>query len=123
MDKVLVVVVGLEGGGVYVYGRQKDGIWSFWVEDSYMVLDEDLNDSWQGWVSDPVEDLSLAMPPSWPLNSPREINPVFLDWFRNKYDEACSQLAEHCQRSHRQGGHRKWMWMLNGKTDEDLELP
>jgi hypothetical protein len=30
MDKVVVAEIGVKGGGVTIYGRQRDGVWSLW---------------------------------------------------------------------------------------------
>ena len=94
MDKILVADIGLEGGGTTIYGRQQDGIWSFWQEGSSMGLDDDDNEFCSSWKSQPVQDLSLALPHDWPMFYPSKINTEFLDWFRNNYDAACSQLTE-----------------------------
>jgi hypothetical protein len=116
MDKVLVVVMGLEGGSISVYGRQKEGIWSFWREHCFMVgLDKDLNDVWEGSASEPVRDVALAVPDEWPLYYPGEIHPAFLDWFRNNYDKACSRLVETHQNYQWQSKHGQWMRLLYGK--------
>jgi hypothetical protein len=117
MDKVLVVEYGLAGGCLTIYGRREDGIWSFWREGCAMVdVDEEGNDFWRFWESEPVQDLSAALTDDWPSYCPSDINPVFLDWFRNNYDKACSQLGR------KPTFHRKWMWYLYGRTDYDLEV-
>ena len=40
MDKVLIADIGVEGGGTMIYGRQLQGVWSFWTEGTSMDLDE-----------------------------------------------------------------------------------
>jgi hypothetical protein len=40
MDNVVIVKMGVEGGGVTIYGRQTDGIWSLWNEGVSMYFDE-----------------------------------------------------------------------------------
>jgi hypothetical protein len=123
VDKVLVAAMGLGGGSFGVYGRQKDGIWSFWREGCSMAdLDEDGNDIWTSWVSEPVPELSLAVPSGWPLYYPQEIDHAFLNWFRNNYDNACSQLVETHQNYQWKSKYRKWMRVLYGKTDDDLDF-
>ena len=73
-------------------------------------------------ASEPVQGLSLVVPDEWPLYYPGEINPAFLDWFRNNYDKACSQLVETHQNYQWQSKHGKWMRLLYGTIDKDLDL-
>jgi hypothetical protein len=40
MDKRLIVKMGIEGGGVTIYGSQSNDVWSFWTEGSSMYLDD-----------------------------------------------------------------------------------
>jgi hypothetical protein len=82
MDKVLIADMGVEGGGARIYGRQRDGIWSFWLEGTSIDLDENDDEIWRSWESQPVQDLSLALPNERPLFYPSRLNPEFLDWFR-----------------------------------------
>ena len=58
MDKVVIAGMGVEGGGVTVYGRRAGGVWSFWQEGSSMDLDENDDEVWREWSSDPVPDLA-----------------------------------------------------------------
>jgi hypothetical protein len=121
MDKVLVVEYGLEGGCIAIYGRQQDGIWSFWREGCAMAdVDEEGNDLWRFWESEPVQELSAALSEDWPLYCPGEINPVFLDWFRNNYDKARSQLVDTHQNFRRNSWHERWMRLLSESTDKEL---
>ena len=94
MNTLLVVEMGVEGGGATIYGRQEDGIWSFWQEGSSMGLDEYDDEEWRSWESKPVADLSLALPDEWPLFCPIKIAPEFLEWFRENYEIVCSRLRK-----------------------------
>ena len=40
MDKVVVADIGMEGGGITIYGIRSDGAWSFWTEGTSIDLDE-----------------------------------------------------------------------------------
>ncbi len=87
MDKVLIADLGLEGGGATIYGRQQHGTWFFWLEGTSMDLDENDDEIWRSWSSQPVQDLSLVLPKEWPLFYPSKLNPEFFDWFRKNYDK------------------------------------
>jgi hypothetical protein len=80
MDKLLIADIGVEGGGARIYGRQKDGIWSFWPEGTTIDLDENDDEIRRSWGSQPVQNHSLALPKEWPLFYPSKLNPEFLDW-------------------------------------------
>jgi hypothetical protein len=122
MEKLLVVQLGVEGGGATIYGSRKDGIWSFWRQSSSIALDEYDDESWRSWESEPVQDLSLALPNHWPMSSPINIAPEFLDWFRENYEIACSRLPKYLIVDQREHPHREWMWLLYGKDHADLGL-
>ena len=47
MDKVAIVEMGVEGGGITIYGSQSDGVWSFWTEGSSMDLDDNDEEVWR----------------------------------------------------------------------------
>jgi hypothetical protein len=116
MDKVLIADLGLEGGGATIHGRHQDGNWFFWLEGTSMDLDENDDEVWRSWETQPVPDLFLASPKEWPLFYPTKLNPDFLDRFRKHYDEACSQLSENLRRSQRERQHPEWMRLLHGRA-------
>ncbi len=78
MDKVVIARMGVEGGGVTIYGRQVDGAWSFWQEGSSMDLDENDDEVWRVWSSDPVSALSAALSDKWWQMYPKEVHPEFV---------------------------------------------
>ncbi len=78
MEKILVTSMGVEGGGVKVYGRHIDGVWSFWQEGSSMYLEENDDEAWRSWTSDPVPELSLALPEQWYTMYPTHVHPDFV---------------------------------------------
>ena len=92
VDKLLVAEIGVEGGGLSIYGREDEGSWSFWSEGSSMDLDENDDEVWRSWSTDPVADLALVVPREWPLFYPMTIRPDFTGWFRDHYEEARSLL-------------------------------
>src|SRR5262249_5475478 len=94
MDKVVIVGMGVEGGGVTIYGRRTDGVWSFWQEGSSMDLDENDDEVWRGWSSDPVSDLSAALPGKWWMMYPTEVHPEFVTQLRREYERCCGASGE-----------------------------
>jgi hypothetical protein len=92
MDQITVADLGVEGGGLTIYGKQAEGSWSFWTKGSSIALDENDDEDWRYWTTDPVADLSSVLPTDWPLFYPMEIHPEFRGWFRDHYEMACSML-------------------------------
>lgn len=98
MEKVVIVGMGVEGGGVTIYGRWTHGVWSFWQEGASMDLDEKDEEVWRGWSSDPVSDLSAALPDKWWLMYPTEVHPGFVAQLRSEYERCrAAQLAHRGQ--------------------------
>jgi len=76
VDKAIIVTLMYEGGGAFIYGRQVDGVWSFWQEGAAMADDND-EGQWNALESSPVSELSAALPPEWWRMVPREVHPEF----------------------------------------------
>jgi 16S rRNA (cytosine1402-N4)-methyltransferase len=107
VDKVLIADIGVEGGGTTIYGRHSEGVWSFWTEGTSMDLDENDDEVWRSWSSEPVSSLDLVLPDEWHRFYPVKIHPDFLEWFREAYEKARSTLPEDQRRyhdEHRQAG-------------------
>ena len=109
MDKVLIADIGVEGGGVQIFGEKSNGVWSFWTEGTSIDLDENEDEVWRFWSSKPVSSLELVLPNDWVLFHPVEIHPDFLDWFRENYDEAVLSRPQDQRRYHDE--HRRWRWL------------
>ena len=62
MEKIIIVELGLEGAGVKIYGHQADDAWSFWQEGSSIYIDDNDEEEWRYWSSDPVSELMEALP-------------------------------------------------------------
>ncbi len=92
MDKITVADLGVEGGGLTIYGKQAGVSWSFWTEGTSMALDENDDEEWRSWTTEPVADLNSVLPADWPLFYPTKIHPEFRGWFRDHYEMACSML-------------------------------
>jgi ADP-ribose pyrophosphatase YjhB (NUDIX family) len=90
-DKILIASIGGEGGGATIYGRQTDNAWAFWREGSSMDADD--IDIWIPYRSEPVPELDEALPHWWMNASPMEINPSFIPWFRERYEQHCKNAT------------------------------
>jgi len=117
-DKVLVAKMGVEGGGLSIYGKRSDGAWSFWKEGTSMYLDENDDDVWRSWSSDPVADLDLVLPKELPMFYPQAIHPEFLAWFRDAYEKARSRLSPEMRVYQEDHRHGQWLWLLGGGTGD-----
>ncbi len=112
IDKILVASMGMEGGGISIYGREDGGVWSFWEEGSSIDLDENDDDVWRSWSSDPVSELDRVLPQDWPVYYPTTIHLMVLDWFRRSYEDARSGLPPDQRRYQEEHRHRRWLEIL-----------
>ncbi len=112
MDKVLIADIGVEGGGVKILGKKLESIWSFWTEGTSMDMDENDDEVWRSWSSEPVSNLDLVLPDEWHRFYPVEIHPDFLEWFREAYEKARDTLPEDERRYHDQHRHGRWLEVL-----------
>jgi hypothetical protein len=108
MDKIKVADIGVDGGGITIYGRHVEGVWSFWTEG----LDENDNEVVRIWSSEPVADLSLIVPSEWTIYHVLEIHPEFLGWFRERYEEARTSLSPDLREMQAEFQHRQWAMIL-----------
>jgi len=110
MDKVLVAELGVEDGGCSIYGRQADGSWSFWQEGSSTdFADEEFSRSWE---TEPVLDLGLAVPKEWTLYHVLKIDPEFVGWFRDHYEESKGHLDPSLREMQAEYIHPRWAEFL-----------
>ena len=65
-----------------------------------MDLDENEDEFWRSWSSEPVSSLDLVLPDEWHRFHPVKIHPDFLEWFRAAYEKARSTLPEDQRRYH-----------------------
>ena len=92
-ERVIVAEIGMEGGGVTIFGNRSERGWTFWTEGRSIDLDENGEEVWHSWSSEPVSDLDLVLPRDWPIFDPSTIHPDLSDWFRANYDTAPSVAA------------------------------
>jgi hypothetical protein len=120
VEKVVIVEMGVEGGGVEVYGRLTDGVWSFWREGSSMYLDENDDEAWASWISDPVTKLSLALPDEWSVMYPIKVHPDFVAQLRNEY--VCCHAARTSGDPAGSRQHVRWQELLARSGQQRSEL-
>ena len=84
-----------------------------------MDLDENDDEVWHSWSSEPVSDLGLVLPKDWPLFHPVQIHPEFLGWFRANYEITRASLPDdqrRYQERHRHGRMDGDSWGRVGKA-------
>jgi hypothetical protein len=113
MDKVLIAAMGIEGGGVTIYGRHSEGAWMFWDEGTSIGLDENDDEIWRSWSSKPVSTLDLVLPKGWPMFYPSEVHPDFLDWFREAYEKNRAVMSVDQRRYQENHKHERWSEVLD----------
>jgi hypothetical protein len=69
MNKVVVAEIGMEGGGLTIFGCQSAGHWRFSTQGTTIDLDEHDDEIWRSWSSESVESLELVLPQEWPVLS------------------------------------------------------
>jgi len=113
MDKVLIAGIEVEGGGVKILGKKSESVWSFWTEGTSMDLDENHDEVWRSWSSEPVSSLDLVVPEDWPMFHPSKIHPDFLDWFRANYDKVRAMMPKDQRRVQEKYRHKRWLEVLD----------
>lgn len=109
MERIVIAKMGVEGGGVTIFGHCVDGTWSFWQEGSSMYLDDNDDEGWRSWTSDPVSELPLAMPKDWCMMYPTEIHSDFVPQLRKEYEHCCGTLND---KRAGQFNHERWKEIL-----------
>ena len=112
MDKVLIADIGVEGGGEKIFGKKSKSVWSFWTEGTSMDMDENDDEVWRSWSSEPVSSLDLVVPKDWLMFHPSKIHPDFVEWFRTNYDPARASLPEEQRRYQEKHRHGRWSEVL-----------
>lgn len=61
-EKEIVLKIGVEGGGATIFRTpHADGSWQFHVEGCGMYLDENDDEDWRYWSSEPVQTIQEAL--------------------------------------------------------------
>ena len=109
MNKTLILKIGGEGGGADVYGALDNGTWTFWLEGTHMDWDENDEEIWRSYTTEPVPDFLAALPDNWWMWCPTDPPHVdFVDRLREEYDRCSKTMGEDFQYSH-----ERWPEMLN----------
>ena len=111
----MIIFVAYEGGGARVFGREVNGVWSYWQEGGSMQDEDDEGKDWKYWTDDPVANLADALPGSWVMMSPVEIHPSFLGWFREHYEIEREKLSAYHRDLQKRRLHTKWLDILSNK--------
>ncbi len=124
MDQITVADLGLEGGGLTIYGSQEESSWVFWTKGSSIAMDENDDEEWRYWTTEPVADLNSVLPAEWPLFFPMEIHPEFRGWFRDHYEKACSMLRADLRQSQIAHLDNPWNEIIHfaGKDSPDKKM-
>lgn len=115
-EKEVVLELGVEGGGATVFRNALgSGDWQFYVEGSSMYLDENDNEDWRSWRSEPVLSveealLSVADDGSWVFFHPVTVHPEYQTAVWELAQAAAGKLPE---------GHRE-MWKRRSRDWQRL---
>lgn len=92
----LIACLGLEGGGLDIYGEPGPP-WIFWSQGTSMDFDEQDNEVWRSWESERTENLESLLPQNWPMFYPSELHPQFKAWFKQQLQKAIleNRVFEH----------------------------
>ena len=60
MDKITVAQLEMEGDWLTIYGKQAGVSWSFWTEGTSMGMDENDDEEWRSWTTEPVAGPELS---------------------------------------------------------------
>ena len=110
MEKVLIVDMVAEGGGVKIFGQVIDGVWSFTREWIEMTVDDDDCEEWVTRTSEPFVDLFDGFPKYWRRLYPIEVHPEFKQRLLVEYEKypAEGEATQH------QAQRERWLAALSG---------
>jgi hypothetical protein len=123
VGKSLIARIGVEGGGADIYGSREGGVWSFWTEGTSMDLDENDDEVWRSWSSQPVARLEDVLPKDWPLFHPIEIHPDLVASFRAAYEPARARLGSEMRVHQTEHTHGAWVSVLCPDGDQCEDRP
>ena len=114
MDKTLILSLGCEGAGAYIYGIRKNCTWTFWRESTCMDFDENNEEIWRSYKSEPVLDFLSALPMNWWMLYPTD--PPHLD-FVEKLCEEYKNCRKPINDEYLQCLHIRWTEVLNSSEN------
>lgn len=77
MPKIEIVRIGTEGGGGTLFRDDESGSAVFWFKGSQMGLDENDDEMWIPWLTQPSDSLAAALPRNWQIFIMRDIHPDY----------------------------------------------
>ena len=87
MDTPLIAEIGMEGGGVTIFGKMSEGAWLIWTEGNSIDLDETDDDIGRSWSLGPVNTLTSCCLVTGSF-CPVQIHPDFLERFLAAFEKA-----------------------------------
>ncbi|MEX2310506.1 MAG: hypothetical protein WD738_23265 [Pirellulales bacterium] len=96
--KELVLDLGTEGGGATIFRTRSDaGDWQFHIEGNALELDENEDEVWRSWSTEPVPNIEVALravaeDDSWVFFFPIEIHPEYRTIVRELVEAAVAKL-------------------------------
>ena len=112
-EKESVLELGVEGGGATIYRTPLGtGGWQFHVEGTSMYLDENDDEDWRSWTSEPVQTIqealrSVAEDGSWVFFHPISVHAEYRMIVWELVQETASQLPQERRRMW-QDRNRNW---------------
>lgn len=103
-EKEKVLEIGVEGGGATIFRTPLDaGGWLFHVEGTSMCLDENDDEDWRSWTSEPVQTIrealrSVAADGSWVFFHPISVHPEYRNTVWELAQETVTNLPEERRR-------------------------
>jgi hypothetical protein len=104
VEKEKVLEIGVEGGGATIFRTPlRTGGWQFHVEGTSMFLDENDDEDWRSWTSEPVNTIqeamqSVARDGSWVLFHPISVHPEYRNTVWELVQETEGKLPEERRR-------------------------
>lgn len=98
-EKEVVLEIGVEGGGATIYRTPlSSGGWQYHVEGSSMYLDENDDEDWRSWSTEPVDSVrvaiqSIAKDGSWVFYYPISVHPEYGKTVWELTQETASKLT------------------------------
>jgi hypothetical protein len=95
MDNILILSIGGEGAGADIYGAHEGSDWTFWREGACMDFDENDEEVWRSYTTEPVSDFLSALPMHWWMLCPTDPpHAAFVDRLREEYARCCKTMDE-----------------------------
>lgn len=121
-NKEIVLELGVEGGGANIFRtRSRTGDWQFHVEGNAMDVDENDEEVWRSWCTEPVSNIedalrAVADDGCWVLSWPTKIHTEYRSIICELVEAAVSKLPpESSQVANRQMA--EWQWLCDQESE------